>query len=96
MKYKIIRTDVTNYGADATLDLGKIPGAMDVSFENVGAAIVTINTKAGSITLNPGDPMLTFGGYQGYFRNDFFNFVFGAGIKAFNVYINIHTNIDEC
>ncbi len=93
---KVLRTDVSNYFKDAGIDLKSIEGAMDISFENVGASVVRITTLSGFIDLSPGDPMLTWGGYDGYYRNDVLKFIFVGGTGNLVVYINKHINQNNC
>ncbi len=91
-----IRTDITNYAKDSRLDMSVVEGAMDVSFENIGLTAVTIKTIGGSKTIAPGDPMLTWGGYPGYYRTDVINIIFATGKGRLIVYINKHVNFKDC
>jgi len=93
---KIIVTDVQTITTNQAIDLGVNDGSMDISFLNQGTSTVVLKTKTGSFTLAVGDAMLTFGGYEGYYRNDIFNVEFGAGNNSLLVFSNIHQNIDNC
>jgi hypothetical protein len=94
---KLLNTDITNVSKNTNnIDIGKYPGVMDVSFENVGLTNVTIKTKTGSFTMAPGDPMMTWGGYRDYFRNDVLSVTFVGGTGSLNIYMNIHSNYGQC
>lgn len=96
MAHKIIVTDVQTINADQEIDLGINDGVMDISFLNQGTSTVVLKTKTGSFTLAVGDSMLTFGGYEGYYRQDVFDIEFGVGSNSLLVFSNIHQNIDHC
>jgi hypothetical protein len=93
---KKIRTEVLNIFKDQQLDVDGTKGVMDVSFENIGITDVTILTLGGKFTLTVGSPMLTFGGYEGYYRSDNLRVRFVGGTGSLNVYMNIHSNLNNC
>lgn len=93
---KKIRTSLTNIFSDTEQDLGVIGNVMDVSFKNIGLTAVTINTIDGKFTLQPAEPMVTFGGYENYYRTDTLKIAFAGGTGNLLLFMNIHTNPSQC
>ncbi len=94
---KKIKTEIINIYKDSkSIDLSSYKGTMDVSFQNLGTTVATINTPGGKVVISPGDPLLTWGGYQGYFRTDIFTVTFAGGSGNLVLYMNQHYNMNDC
>lgn len=97
MAYKKIRTQSINVTEDFQFLADNYPGIMDMAFVNNGTSNCQIQPEGGVIrTLEPGDPLLTWGGYENYYRNDNINITFTGGTGELLIEMTIHQNFDPC
>lgn len=81
---------------NGTIDIQKLIGTagakdaycIDYAIENPITAAASAQLF-GAKTLNPGDPMLSFGGYQGYAKIDTIPVTFTGGAGLLLIYITV-------
>lgn len=92
-------TIVLTITQDTTLDVQKAVGktgnsgfyCIDYAIENPISSTTAVQLF-GQKTLNPGDPMLSFGGYQGFEKKDLIPITFTGGTGLIFVYITAVTD----
>lgn len=94
---KLIRTQNILVVKNDRIDLKKYPGCMDMAFRNDGSTDCFLQPEGGvQERIQPGDPLLTWGGYEGYYRNDSLSVTFTGGTGRLYIDLTIHVNYKDC